>query len=56
MKLVKIPVYAIGGIRIEGVGLLKSIGVSGVAVISAIFAAPDPLERARAFVRAWQSG
>lgn len=39
---VSIPVVAIGGINLENMDLLKDSGVDGVAVVSAIFAAPDP--------------
>lgn len=50
---VHIPVYAIGGIKLEHVRALRSIGVHGVAVISAILGSPDPPAAARAFVREW---
>ncbi|WP_174448467.1 thiamine phosphate synthase [Conexivisphaera calida] len=52
---VRIPVYAIGGIRLEHVGILRSMGVHGVAVISAILGSRDPREAAEAFVREWSS-
>lgn len=52
-KLVKIPVYAIGGIKLEHVRMLKSFGIRGVAVISAIFASEDPQKAARQFVEEW---
>ena len=38
---VNIPVVAIGGISAENVSRLKDSGISGIAVISAIFAAED---------------
>ncbi len=38
---VSIPVVAIGGISTENVGKLAGSGIDGIAVISAIFAAPD---------------
>lgn len=38
---VSIPVVAIGGINKNNIELLKGTGVSGVAVVSAIFAAKD---------------
>lgn len=38
---VNIPVVAIGGIGIENVSKLKNSGISGIAVISAIFASDD---------------
>lgn len=39
---VKIPTVAIGGIREDNLMQLTGSGVDGVAVVSAIFAAPDP--------------
>jgi thiamine-phosphate pyrophosphorylase len=44
-EMVKIPVIAIGGISRDNVILLKGSGISGIAVISALFAQPD-IERA----------
>ena len=38
---VSIPVAAIGGINQENISLLKNTGISGVAVVSAIFAEND---------------
>lgn len=43
--VVTIPVVAIGGINKENIILLKNSGISGVAVISAVFAKAD-IERA----------
>ena len=40
-RAVSIPVVAIGGICRENVGKLAGSGICGVAVISAIYAAPD---------------
>ena len=40
-KSVKIPVVAIGGISKNNIGKLKSSGIVGVAVVSAIFAQSD---------------
>ena len=40
--VVSIPAVAIGGIGEGNIGSLAGTGVSGVAVVSAIFAAPDP--------------
>lgn len=40
-EAVKIPVIAIGGITKENVTALSGSGICGIAVISAIFAAPD---------------
>lgn len=44
---VKIPVVAIGGISKENIIALKGRGISGVAVVSAIFAQPDIESAAR---------
>ena len=43
---VNIPVVAIGGINSENVSRLEGSGVNGAAVISGIFAAEDPAEKA----------
>ena len=43
-QAVRIPVVAIGGIGVGNVLQLKGSGICGVAVISAIFAAPDVRE------------
>lgn len=40
-ETVHIPVIAIGGINADNISKLKSTGIAGVAVISAIFAAND---------------
>ena len=40
-KAVKIPVVAIGGICADNISALSGSGISGIAVISAIFAAKD---------------
>jgi len=39
---VKIPVVAIGGLQLKNIPQLKEIGVSGFAIISAIFGEKDP--------------
>ncbi len=44
---VSIPIAAIGGITKENMGLLKGSGISGVAVVSSLFSAPDVNEAAR---------
>ena len=40
-RTVSIPVAAIGGVNISNIAELKGSGISGVAVISAIYAQPD---------------
>lgn len=44
---VDIPVVAIGGIGPNNLGRLAGSGVSGVAVVSALYACPDPAATAR---------
>ena len=44
---VSIPVVAIGGITRDNIGMLSGSGIDGVAVVSAIFAAPDAETAAR---------
>ena len=42
IKEVKIPVVAIGGLQLKNIHQLKQIGVSGFAIISAIFGEKNP--------------
>ena len=44
---VDIPVAAIGGIGPDNIGSLRGSGAAGVAVVSALFAQPDPCRAAR---------
>ena len=44
-RAVSIPVVAIGGIKKENLPELAGTGIAGVAVVSAIFAAPDIRKR-----------
>ncbi|PSO06253.1 hypothetical protein B9Q04_16980, partial [Candidatus Marsarchaeota G2 archaeon BE_D] len=53
---VSIPVYAIGGIKLEHLRKLKAYGVKGVAVVSAILGDVDPREAAKRFVSEWVNG
>ncbi|MGC8556341.1 MAG: thiamine phosphate synthase, partial [Conexivisphaera sp.] len=50
---VRIPVYAIGGIRLEHLPAVRAAGAHGAAVISGILGARDPLAAARALVEGW---
>ncbi len=43
-RVMPIPLYAIGGITEERVGELANFGANGVAIMSAIFSASDPLK------------
>ena len=46
-----VPVFAIGGIKTERVPEILETGAHGIAMISAISAAPDPTQAARELVR-----
>lgn len=46
------PVIAIGGIDVVSAAGVRAAGASGVAVIRAVLAAPDPAEAASAFIAA----
>ena len=50
--VVHVPLIGIGGITPDNVGDVIAAGVDGVAVISAVCAAPDPRAAARSFVGA----
>jgi thiamine-phosphate pyrophosphorylase len=50
--VVRVPLIGIGGITPENVGDVIAAGVDGVAVISAVCAAPDPRAAARRFLAA----
>jgi thiamine monophosphate synthase len=47
-----VPLIGIGGITPENVGAVIAAGCDGVAVISAVCAAPDPAAAARRFIEA----
>ena len=49
-----LPCVAIGGIRVTDTPALKSAGAAGLAVVSAVCAAPDPRAAAAEFARAWE--
>ena len=51
LENVSLPVYAIGGIKTEHIAELRSLGVRGVALITAILGADDPKEAAARLVR-----
>ena len=50
--VVRVPLIGIGGITPDNVGDVIAAGVDGVAVISAVCAAPDPRAAARRFLAA----
>ncbi len=53
-RLVKIPIFASGGITLDNAHKVIEAGADGLAVISAIFQAPDSEEAARRFKVLWQ--
>ncbi|MDO5619404.1 thiamine phosphate synthase [Kocuria sp.] len=52
--LCPVPAVAIGGVRVQDAGALMAAGADGLAVVSGICAAPDPLAAARAYRKAMQ--
>jgi thiamine-phosphate pyrophosphorylase len=50
---VALPVYALGGIRIENAGRLRGSGAAGLAVISAVFEASDRAAAVVQLLDAW---
>lgn len=50
----EIPCVAIGGVRLVDVQPLRRAGAAGIALVSAICAAPDPEASARTFLTEWQ--
>ncbi|ANJ28144.1 thiamine phosphate synthase [Agromyces aureus] len=51
----ELPCVAIGGIALSDVAALRQAGAAGVAVVSAICAAPSPHDAAVAFAAAWSA-
>jgi thiamine-phosphate pyrophosphorylase len=51
VEKISIPVYAIGGISADNVETIGETGARGVALISAIIAAPDPAAAAQAVLQ-----
>ncbi|MCM3657946.1 bifunctional hydroxymethylpyrimidine kinase/phosphomethylpyrimidine kinase [Agromyces mediolanus] len=51
-----VPCVAIGGVRMEDAAPLRAVGAAGVAIVSAICAAPDPRRAAAEFAAAWRDG
>jgi len=47
VEKISIPVYAIGGIKAQNISEVKKTGIQGVALISAVLSAADPLAAAR---------
>ncbi|MFP4331371.1 MAG: thiamine phosphate synthase [Spirochaetaceae bacterium] len=55
-RTISIPVVAIGGVTQENAGRAIAAGAAGVAVISAIYDAPDPEDAARRLYDAVRTG
>jgi thiamine-phosphate pyrophosphorylase len=55
-QLVKIPVFASGGITLQNAPQVLAAGADGLALISAIFSTPDPEQAARRFKQLLQKG
>jgi len=54
VEKVPFPVYAIGGIKAGNIAEVKESGAAGVALISAVLAAADPLAAAREILALWK--
>ena len=50
---ISLPIYAVGGIKVSNVGMIKKLGADGIMVRSAILGAPDPKNAARAIIDEW---
>lgn len=52
--LTALPCVAIGGVQLADVAPLRAAGAAGVALVSALCAAPHPAEAAHMFLSEWQ--
>lgn len=50
---VSLPIVGIGGVTMENAALVARAGAAGMAVVSAVMAAPDPAAAVRALLAAW---
>ncbi|HEY8427380.1 MAG TPA: thiamine phosphate synthase, partial [Sandaracinaceae bacterium] len=50
VRSIAIDVYALGGVGAAHVSALREAGARGVAVVRAVYAAPDPAAAARALL------
>ncbi len=50
---IKIPIFGIGGIKLENIAELRPTGMNGIAVLSAVLQAPNIEAAVREFVAAW---
>jgi thiamine-phosphate pyrophosphorylase len=51
VEKISLPVYAIGGIKVENIAEVKETGIRGVALISAIMSASEPLAATQEILR-----
>jgi len=52
-RAAQLPVYALGGVRVEDVPALREAGARGIAVIREVLAAADPAARTGQLIRAF---
>ncbi|MHB1830720.1 MAG: thiamine phosphate synthase [Candidatus Micrarchaeaceae archaeon] len=50
---ISLPIYAIGGINYGNMLRLKSLNIDGIAVISAVLDAEDPVSLAKGIIKRW---
>ena len=53
-KNINVPIYAIGGIRLNDLEALKQTGVYGVAISSLILESPNPIETTKEIINIWR--
>lgn len=54
IRMLGVPLIGIGGITPERIKDIRRFGFSGIAVISAIWGAPDPAKAVQTFVQQWK--
>ena len=50
---ISLPIYAVGGIRTDNIGMIKRLGADGIMVRSAILGAVDPKNAAQMIIDEW---
>ena len=50
---IHLPIYAIGGINYGNMMRLKSLNIDGIAIISAVLDAEDPISLAKGIIKRW---
>lgn len=50
-----VPVLALGGVGTHNAASLRAAGAAGLAVVSAVFGAPDPAAAVRELLQAWDA-